>query len=1587
MTNKRQLYYPFSAVGCVLIGTASAEKKQHSLLKASGAGRASSNNLMGQQTRSRRVHDQQQQRNGKRTSRHSTYNQQPSSGTHLFRGAEFLQQRDMSPSASSSASSRVSSLDSSHGSGERGTLSPPRNGVDRCSCDVCFMGDERASLYPQLAQNSQQAVEVSDPAAVLSHPEVTEVSVPGLPATGNNASLARQAQCSGVVRDTRSEYRGRHSGNGAGENVSSVHEEAQQIDLEASSGREENGNQDKRSKEVFTRTVRIGSSTVAFDGDEKEERFQKKYEHEPMQRPLNLELTAVSVEQYPNPETTIDHDVGATKSTNPEWEGVVQVDTSRSHGYLGGAASEETEGLLLGVISCGLGSATEDGCWSLGRAYPRHHVCFRGAAASDRCLTLSIVKWCSAVNAYFVPPRTRAAVATQDIGYDYVVVVVSSKVDCGRVVVVFQVRHSSLEQMGENKYGFGESFYGNVCRLLKRFVSSEKSGFEKCEHIDLLLSKQNITECDGNEDDADEFLILASLAASSQALSPMASESCCRYEPRFVLKQECSQRAEQKLSPWSAAVRRRRIERSSGSNSPFVRYDMKFVRRALEEAALRKMRNDRREGFGMEEECLHMRTPSPARSSSTFSSAYSSDELSSASSSSNSHYSSFLTSVESSTQESEANVANTSLPAMGSCCFHTQLATAAATTFDAEQRSRQFRLNLEDFYPGWGAHENDESLITLGVEEARLHEYVERAFKHSRIFEILSQAANRFRISPSSFGLGLPLCHLNRCWPPIIADSDARQFFIDVEPSAKLTKFPSFHSRKKKRHCAGAERLYVSGSVNDETRSRYWQAQGPAAQARAHFVNDCRRNAFPAPQGVEDEAVLGAVRKATDVVTGENAVEKVGHREHLKESDEQLANAAESVGQPRSRNATLVAAAIATVNGVEDEAVLGAVRKATGVEDEAVLGAVRKATDVVTGENAVEKVGHREHLKESDEQLANAAESVGQPRSRNATLVAAAIATVNAPRPLCPPPASSFNRSGRFEVSKMDVLSEEIWDFHNTITQSEALLNRKLHLRDMLYCCISPVFPTAILLVLVHPKSAGLIRIAESSELLVCIVCIYDRSIPHRSTGTKQSSLKVEASLGLSLSVEPCLPLQAFPIPVPILRIRFTEPFTEITVDLNANNSVAIRNTHLLCYYSSFDWRVRPLVSVVKEWAKRRDMNDANRSTFTSYSLVLMVIHYLQCGANPAVLPSLQELYPKRFNHRTDVRTLNVSIPLEPPATGEWQFSEANTLGELLLGFLEYYAFKFDYVHDAISVRLGSKIERSFVARQRSPYNNSIAQWNCICIEEPFTLSNTAHSVHSQMVFDAIREAFVEGFEELDTNRDLNAFLNAPPIKIGASATLHGSGSHLSVLSAASSDRVGEVAYGRVPRRTRNPAQALFLLDAGISESSGHSSTVSSPCSTPSNIEEHSPVTSSESTDGDFTRPSFKDAAIASDEESYASHAHPRQERRRLTIIPPEAANACKRLQVQRSQDQDRADQFTKYDEKNSSKWTKEGSDSQIERAMQQQQQTRGRRRKNTARKIQASNCDDASRCGYDTVNATRARANKKSFALGTLSS
>jgi poly(A) RNA polymerase GLD2 len=52
-----------------------------------------------------------------------------------------------------------------------------------------------------------------------------------------------------------------------------------------------------------------------------------------------------------------------------------------------------------------------------------------------------------------------------------------------------------------------------------------------------------------------------------------------------------------------------------------------------------------------------------------------------------------------------------------------------------------------------------------------------------------------------------------------------------------------------------------------------------------------------------------------------------------------------------------------------------------------------------------------------------------------------------------------FGLANPLEISEMDVLSEAIFHFHHTVEQPQHLLNRKLHLRDMIYYTISPVFP------------------------------------------------------------------------------------------------------------------------------------------------------------------------------------------------------------------------------------------------------------------------------------------------------------------------------------------------------------------------------------------------------------------------------------------------------------------------------------------------------------------------------------------------
>lgn len=142
---------------------------------------------------------------------------------------------------------------------------------------------------------------------------------------------------------------------------------------------------------------------------------------------------------------------------------------------------------------------------------------------------------------------------------------------------------------------------------------------------------------------------------------------------------------------------------------------------------------------------------------------------------------------------------------------------------------------------------------------------------------------------------------------------------------------------------------------------------------------------------------------------------------------------------------------------------------------------------------------------------------------------------------------------------------------------------------------------------------------------------------------------------------------------VPILKFR--DPKRSLEVDLNCNNYVGIRNTHLLYCYSQADWRLKPLVLVVKLWAHYHGINDAKNMTISSYSFVLMVIHFLQSGLEEPVLPILQQTYPEKFSNTSSILSVKINEVLPP-----WSSKNTESIGNLLIQFLEYYAKHFEYV-------------------------------------------------------------------------------------------------------------------------------------------------------------------------------------------------------------------------------------------------------------------------------------------------------------------
>uniref|UniRef100_F6RTE3 Poly(A) RNA polymerase GLD2 n=1 Tax=Equus caballus TaxID=9796 RepID=F6RTE3_HORSE len=233
---------------------------------------------------------------------------------------------------------------------------------------------------------------------------------------------------------------------------------------------------------------------------------------------------------------------------------------------------------------------------------------------------------------------------------------------------------------------------------------------------------------------------------------------------------------------------------------------------------------------------------------------------------------------------------------------------------------------------------------------------------------------------------------------------------------------------------------------------------------------------------------------------------------------------------------------------------------------------------------------------------------------------------------------------------------------------------------------------------------------------------------------------------------------------VPI--VKFRDKVSCVEFDLNVNNIVGIRNTFLLRAYAyllillSVENRVRPLVLVIKKWASHHEINDASRGTLSSYSLVLMVLHYLQTLPEP-ILPSIQKIYPESFSPAIQLHLVHQAPCNVPPYLSK----NESSLGDLLLGFLKYYATEFDWNSQMISVREAKAVPRPDGIEWRNKYICVEGSFPTAplylpsCYHEPFDGTNTARAVHEKQKFDMIKDQFLKSWHRLKNKRDLNSIL------------------------------------------------------------------------------------------------------------------------------------------------------------------------------------------------------------------------------------
>jgi DNA polymerase sigma len=169
----------------------------------------------------------------------------------------------------------------------------------------------------------------------------------------------------------------------------------------------------------------------------------------------------------------------------------------------------------------------------------------------------------------------------------------------------------------------------------------------------------------------------------------------------------------------------------------------------------------------------------------------------------------------------------------------------------------------------------------------------------------------------------------------------------------------------------------------------------------------------------------------------------------------------------------------------------------------------------------------------------------------------------------------------------------------------------------------------------------------------------------------------------------------------------FIDEKENLCVDISLNCNGLPKNLQLFKIYDEIDSRFKVLVLIIKYWVKQRgiDKGTVNERMINSYTYVLLLIYFLQIQ-QPPILPSSESL-SEQVNRMNEIEKGQMEYTKKEKSTKETSITDklaltsmtdmnllstscnTKSVGELLVDFLEFYGFEFNYNEEVICPRKG----------------------------------------------------------------------------------------------------------------------------------------------------------------------------------------------------------------------------------------------------------------------------------------------------------